>query len=93
MVGIVRPTPGWPRARSWPWSSAAAARFGTRPNTAWDIAQTINRSRVRRERREFVCRHCANECLIQEFRVEDEKSYWGEGGKDQLHFQICRGKR
>jgi predicted CoA-substrate-specific enzyme activase len=30
------------------------------------------------KRREFVCKGCSNECQIQEFDVEGEKSYWGD---------------
>jgi predicted nucleotide-binding protein (sugar kinase/HSP70/actin superfamily) len=28
--------------------------------------------------REFTCRGCSNECQMQEFDVEGEKSYWGD---------------
>jgi predicted CoA-substrate-specific enzyme activase len=28
--------------------------------------------------REFTCRGCENRCEMQEFRVEDEKTYWGD---------------
>ena len=28
--------------------------------------------------REFTCKGCSNQCMIQEFEVEGEKSYWGD---------------
>ena len=38
----------------------------------WDL------DRVVWDRREFTCTGCTNACRIQEFTVENEKSYWGD---------------
>ena len=38
----------------------------------WDL------SGVHWKIREFTCRGCVNECTIQEFNIEGEKSYWGD---------------
>ena len=35
-------------------------------------------SRVDYALREFVCKGCSNTCQIQEFTVQDEKTYWGD---------------
>lgn len=43
----------------------------------WDL------SRVSWGRREFTCKGCSNECIIQEFEVEGEKSYWGDKCSDK----------
>ncbi len=34
--------------------------------------------RVHWDQREFTCKGCSNECVVQEFVVEGEKSYWGD---------------
>jgi len=33
--------------------------------------------------REFVCKGCSNHCQIQEFKVEDQKTYWGDKCSDR----------
>jgi predicted CoA-substrate-specific enzyme activase len=33
--------------------------------------------------REFVCKGCGNECSVQEFRVEGEKTFWGDKCSDR----------
>ncbi|MCJ7543267.1 MAG: acyl-CoA dehydratase activase, partial [Phycisphaerae bacterium] len=33
--------------------------------------------------REFMCKGCSNQCQIQEFKVEDEKTYWGDKCSDR----------
>jgi len=38
----------------------------------WDL------TRVPRKMREFICKGCSNNCLMQEFTVDGEKSYWGD---------------
>ena len=43
----------------------------------WDL------NRVRYRQREFTCKSCSNECIIQEFDVEGEKSYWGDKCSDR----------
>ena len=43
----------------------------------WDL------SRVTWNMREFPCKGCSNSCLIQEFKVEGEKSYWGDKCSDK----------
>ncbi len=43
----------------------------------WDLDQ------VQWTRREFTCKACSNQCLIEEFDVEGEKSYWGDKCSDR----------
>ncbi|MBN2415118.1 hypothetical protein JXO52_04715 [bacterium] len=43
----------------------------------WDL------SSVERNTREFTCKGCSNHCLIQEFTVDGEKSYWGDKCSDR----------
>ncbi len=42
--------------------------------------------------REFTCRACSNECDIQEFCVEGEKSYWGDKCSDRFRRQAKAGR-
>jgi predicted CoA-substrate-specific enzyme activase len=37
--------------------------------------------------REFTCRGCGNHCSIQEFTVEDEKTFWGDKCSDRYRKQ------
>ncbi len=34
--------------------------------------------------REFTCKGCGNHCSVQEFNVEDEKTYWGDKCSDRF---------
>jgi predicted CoA-substrate-specific enzyme activase len=43
----------------------------------WDL------STVERTLREFTCQGCSNNCRIQEFNVQGEKSYWGDKCSDR----------
>ncbi|MBN1781452.1 hypothetical protein JW948_10030 [bacterium] len=43
----------------------------------WDL------SKVHWDLREFTCRACTNQCTIQEFSIEGEKSYWGDKCSDR----------
>jgi predicted CoA-substrate-specific enzyme activase len=43
----------------------------------WDLG------RVAWRQKEFTCKSCSNECIIQEFDVEGEKSYWGDKCSDR----------
>ncbi len=38
--------------------------------------------------REFTCRGCSNQCAIQEFTVEGEKTYWGDKCSDRYRKQV-----
>ncbi len=40
-------------------------------------------SQVNYSLREFTCKGCSNSCQIQEFNVEDEKTYWGDKCSDR----------
>jgi len=40
-------------------------------------------SQVGYKLREFTCKGCSNACQIQEFTVEDEKTYWGDKCSDR----------
>ncbi len=41
-------------------------------------------SKVEFTSREFVCRACSNYCDMKEFRIEGEKSYWGDKCSDKF---------
>ncbi len=51
-----------------------AAESGTKATAfrGWNL------DRVDWRLREFTCRGCSNECTVQEFDVQGEKSYWGD---------------
>lgn len=38
--------------------------------------------------REFTCKACSNFCEIQEFRVEENKTYWGDKCSDQFRKRV-----
>jgi predicted CoA-substrate-specific enzyme activase len=40
-------------------------------------------AKVRYGLREFICQGCSNRCIIQEFDVEGEKTYWGDKCSDR----------
>ncbi len=40
-------------------------------------------SKVDYSLREFTCKSCSNQCIIQEFDVEGEKTYWGDKCSDR----------
>ncbi len=40
-------------------------------------------SKVDYKLREFTCKGCSNRCIIQEFNVEGEKTYWGDKCSDR----------
>ncbi|MFC1569842.1 acyl-CoA dehydratase activase [bacterium] len=46
-----------------------------------------NLSKVHWQLREFICKACTNECTIQEFDIEGEKSYWGDKCSDRYRKQ------
>jgi predicted CoA-substrate-specific enzyme activase len=48
--------------------------------------------RVNYTLREFTCRGCSNNCQIQEFTVEDEKTYWGDKCSDRFR-KAVKSKR
>jgi len=41
-------------------------------------------SRVNHSLREFTCKGCSNDCQIQEFTVEGDKTYWGDKCSDRF---------
>ncbi len=43
----------------------------------WDLSQ------VQWQMKEFICNGCSNHCIIQEFKVGGEKSYWGDKCSDK----------
>jgi predicted CoA-substrate-specific enzyme activase len=53
------------------WEKADTLQAGTRFR-GWDLGQVDYRMR------EFTCQGCENRCDMQEFRVEGEKTYWGD---------------
>jgi len=57
-----------------------SAREGARPRSrfrGYDLGQ------VDYSLREFTCKGCSNRCIIQEFDVEGEKTYWGDKCSDR----------
>ena len=48
----------------------------------WDLG------RVGYKLREFTCRGCGNQCSIQEFNVEGEKTFWGDKCSDRYRKQV-----
>jgi hypothetical protein len=44
-------------------------------------------SQVQYKLREFGCKGCGNECSIQEFNVEGEKTFWGDKCSDRFRKQ------
>jgi predicted CoA-substrate-specific enzyme activase len=42
--------------------------------------------------REFTCKGCGNHCSIQEFKVEDEKTFWGDKCSDRFRKQTKTGR-
>ena len=47
-----------------------------------------NLERVDYTLREFTCKGCGNHCSIQEFKVEGEKTFWGDKCSDRYRKQI-----
>ena len=45
-------------------------------------------SKVKYELREFTCRGCSNFCEIQQFKVENEVTYWGDKCSDRYRKHI-----
>jgi predicted CoA-substrate-specific enzyme activase len=59
----------------------AATGGGTRFR-GYDMAQ------VDYKLREFACHGCGNQCAIQEFTVEDEKTFWGDKCSERFRKQV-----
>ncbi len=53
------------------WEKTRRVNAGTRFR-GWDLGA------VEHTIREFTCSGCENHCEMQEFHVEDEKTYWGD---------------
>jgi predicted nucleotide-binding protein (sugar kinase/HSP70/actin superfamily) len=43
--------------------------------------------------KEFTCKACSNFCHMQEFNVEDEKTYWGDQCSDKFRRRQSVGKK
>jgi predicted nucleotide-binding protein (sugar kinase/HSP70/actin superfamily) len=43
--------------------------------------------------REFTCKGCSNHCAIQEFNVEDEKTYWGDKCSDRFRKAVKSARK
>lgn len=43
--------------------------------------------------REFTCKGCGNECSVQEFKVEGEKTFWGDKCSDRFRKQAKTDKK
>ncbi len=53
----------------------------------WDV------DRIKWDVREFTCNGCVNHCIIQEFDVEGEKSYWGDKCSDRFRKRVHSDKK
>ncbi len=60
---------------------------GTTAFRGWDLAA------VKIDNREFTCQACSNHCLIQEFGVEGEKSYWGDKCSEKYRKRSKRSQK
>ncbi|MGC9453946.1 MAG: acyl-CoA dehydratase activase [Phycisphaerae bacterium] len=54
------------------------AEADRKPQTRSSQFRGYDLSRVNYTLREFTCKACSNNCQIQEFTVEGEKTYWGD---------------
>ncbi|MEO8657998.1 MAG: acyl-CoA dehydratase activase-related protein, partial [Bryobacteraceae bacterium] len=68
-------------ARDWHRSTRKASKF-----RGYDL------SRLDVQTRDFVCHACTNECDIKEFKIEGQKSFWGDKCSDKYRkvFNSCR---
>jgi predicted CoA-substrate-specific enzyme activase len=64
---------------------------------ARDVMQNKNQSskfrgydlnKVNYETREFVCKACSNYCDMKEFKIEGEKTYWGDKCSDKFRKRV-----
>jgi activator of 2-hydroxyglutaryl-CoA dehydratase/predicted nucleotide-binding protein (sugar kinase/HSP70/actin superfamily) len=58
-------------------ATGASTRF-----RGWDL------TKVDYALREFTCRGCGNQCSVQEFNVEGEKTFWGDKCSDRYRKQV-----
>ena len=58
----------------------SAFRGWSLDHVAWDL-------------KEFMCKGCSNACLVQEFTVEGEKSYWGDKCSDRYRQRTKSSRR
>ncbi len=49
--------------------------------------------RVEYTLREFTCKACGNQCAVQEFNVEGEKTYWGDKCSDRYRKRAKSGRK
>jgi activator of 2-hydroxyglutaryl-CoA dehydratase/predicted nucleotide-binding protein (sugar kinase/HSP70/actin superfamily) len=64
----------------------AATGGGTRFR-GYDLSQVPYRLR------EFTCQGCGNQCSIQEFTVQDEKTFWGDKCSERFRQQVKTDRR
>ena len=50
-------------------------------------------SRLEMISRDFVCKACSNECDIKEFKIEGQKSYWGDKCSDRYRKPSVTGRK
>ena len=67
------------RPRHGPAGARAHAAHGRAPRAS--AAGTSSRSTTRCK--DFVCKHCSNECDVRQFTIEGEKTYWGDKCSDR----------
>jgi len=64
-------------AKDWIFSKASKTRF-----RGWNLEE------VQFHRREFTCQGCSNRCVIEEFSIGQEKTYWGDKCSDRYRKRI-----
>jgi predicted CoA-substrate-specific enzyme activase len=68
-----------------PVAAGAAASAQQRPEAvSGSRFRGYDLSQVDYSLREFTCKGCSNRCVIQEFTVEGEKTYWGDKCSDRF---------
>ncbi|MFW6066284.1 MAG: acyl-CoA dehydratase activase [Planctomycetota bacterium] len=63
------------------------------PQTRVSQFRGYDLSRVNYTLREFTCKACSNNCQIQEFTVEGEKTYWGDKCSSRYRQQAKSARR
>ncbi len=69
-------------AREWHQATGKMTRF-----------RGYNLERLDVETRTFSCKACTNECEIKEFKIEGQKSYWGDKCSERFRKPLATGRK
>lgn len=69
-------------ARDWFFASQSKTRF-----RGWNL------EKIPFKRREFTCQACSNRCAIEEFSIDQEKTYWGDKCSNRYRKRIKTDRR